>query len=323
MDDVLVHPTLYCDATSLNLFRKSIVVWMLFGCCFSSCTLIKFRYDYKVTIMSDISKGTEVDVCVASGAGERTSEETLVSIITDSTKNGSTEPIKKAVVTAAFLIEKSKCDSIGKLERIDGWDYIMFTNDSSKVVAPGWDIRQIDPPFSKGVYCAKYVKWMTHLYLPEYDIIMWIDGFAMPNPRKKDALDSIAIKLAGDPYSLPIILRKHPYLTTVESELNECIRLKKIDETMKTTVLSHFKDTGYDVSTKSLYWTEYIIKNNRSTIMREFSTEMFSLLMNLCYRDQVCFPYMLWKFGVELPADKHIVNDLSTWNGAKINHEYI
>ena len=304
--------------------------------------------------MSDISKGTEVDADVeretqtelrtniSSGAGEGAGAgaeagepvsshlpgkdvvtECETESATDSTPIGLTEPLRKAVVTAAFLIEKTKCDSIGKLERIDGWDYIMFTNDASKVVAPGWDIRQIDPPFSKGVYCAKHIKWMTHLYVPEYDIIMWIDGFAMPNPRKKDALDSIAIKLAGEPYSLPIILRKHPYLTTVESELNECIRLKKIDGIMKTTVLSHFKDTGYDVSTKSLYWTEYIIKNNRSPIMREFSTEMFNLLMDVCYRDQVCFPYMLWKFGIELPAEKHIVNDLSTWNGAKINHNYV
>jgi hypothetical protein len=232
--------------------------------------------------------------------------------------------IKRAVVTAAFLLDKTKCDSIGKLERIDGWDYFLYTNDASKVNAPGWTIREITPPFSKGVYCAKHIKWMTHLYLPDYDIIMWIDGFAMPNTRKKDTLNETAQRLleAPETYSLPIILRKHPYLSTVESELNECIRLKKIDSKMKDTVVEYLKEQEYPISMKGLFWTEYIIKNNKCPKMIAFSETLFKFITEVCYRDQICFPFVLWKSSLTL-SDKNIINDLSVWNGAKINHNYV
>ena len=93
------------------------------------------------------------------------------------------------VVSALFMTDKPKMDESGPLDPVDDWDYILFTNDRSTLVDskvdPRWEIREVECIFEYGVYMTKHIKWMTHEYLPEYDVVIWVDCFYSPNLKKR------------------------------------------------------------------------------------------------------------------------------------------
>ena len=95
---------------------------------------------------------------------------------------------KVAVVTGYFLIDFEELDLLpNNFTKIDNFDYYLFTNVKSKLthLSEFWNIIEVDTTnVTHGVYITKRVKWLTHEYLPDYDIIIWVDSFIIPNHLK-------------------------------------------------------------------------------------------------------------------------------------------
>jgi hypothetical protein len=106
---------------------------------------------------------------------------------------------KIAVVTAMFLIEFPELDTLSSnFEKCDNYDYYVFTNDKTVIekITNEWNIIEIDcSNQTKGVYLTKRVKWLTHEYLPDYDIIIWVDSFIVPNSLKIDEIHEMIDKV--------------------------------------------------------------------------------------------------------------------------------
>jgi hypothetical protein len=118
---------------------------------------------------------------------------------------------KIAVVTSLFLIDFISLDHCGPFERIPEWDYFLFTNDKTKIENTfNWNVVELtDMSFANGVYASKYVKWKTHELLPDYDIILYLDCFLVPNHKRYNELTDIMKKVIEKDSTHPIYFRNH------------------------------------------------------------------------------------------------------------------
>ena len=228
---------------------------------------------------------------------------------------------KIAVVSAIFLIDKDEMDISGDFKKISNWDYILFTNDKTKIkVSQNWDIREIISPFKNGVLATKHVKWLTHKYLPYYDIIIWVDSFISPNNKKEFFFEHIIRNVSMS--TPPIIMRTQKF-NTVRDDINWCLKNNRINTEISENIIKKLDSMGFSVDeTVQTYWSSAIIKCNTNITLQKMAEELFYLLESVGYRDQHWLPYLLKKHNLscEILEDK----DLFEITGAviKANHNY-
>ena len=206
--------------------------------------------------------------------------------------------MKKAFITAHFFIGK-ETDSMVPIPKIEGWDYIFFAYDDYKGPIPTpWSLYTLGKLYPSNVVMAKYVKWMTHKLLPEYDIIVWIDAFLSPNSYNISKLNYIVVKFLDVSHSFPLALSMHPK-NRVDSyaEADACVSSKKINITMSNHVKDYLRKNGLERNSK-VYWSCMIIKNNKNDTVIRLSEELFTLLHSICYRDQVWITLLFKKYKV-------------------------
>jgi hypothetical protein len=234
--------------------------------------------------------------------------------------------LKIAVVSAIFLIDFNIMDDCGSFDKIDGFDYFLFTNDKEKCSQmydlSEWNIIELDTTFNCGVHATKHVKWLTHVYLPEYDNIIWVDSFISPNHERVDKIMEI-IDLVNQVDSCPIYTRTQ-YLNNVGVDIEWCVNNNRINVDMKQTIVDYLDKHNYDVETPDqTYWTSVVIKNNKNQRLIDLSLELFRLIIEVGYRDQHWLPFLLQKY--QLTASIIDNNSLFCITGQSNtqNHDYV
>ena len=233
---------------------------------------------------------------------------------------------KIAVVTAIFLIETDEMDECGGIpDKIEGWDYILFTNDKSKLKnVENWDIREIDcSKYTHGVYASKHVKWFTHEYLPDYDNIIWVDSFITPNKKMIEELN-LMINIVNLKPLMPIILRTQKFIC-IKDDIDWCLINNRITENMATNIMDYINNSGIIKVDEPVQtcWSSAIIKNNKHIGLEKMAIELFELVTTVGYRDQHWLPYLLKKHNLIAGINK--TKDLFVITGKQIktNHHYI
>lgn len=224
---------------------------------------------------------------------------------------------KVAVVSAIFLVEKSVMDESGPLDPVEGWDYILFTNDPSSLqnskVDPRWDIRQVKSIFEYGVHMTKHVKWMTHEYLPEYDVVVWVDCFYSPCKARRHEWESM-IKAVTSDYNRPLQMRTQRFQSVAE-DMEWCVKNNRISREIVQQTTEYLQSRGMDVQQKSrTYWSSVMIKNNKSILLQTLSIELMRLTTTVCCRDQHWLPYLFQKHKITCEL---FSKDLVTCNGVQ------
>lgn len=205
------------------------------------------------------------------------------------------------VVSALFMTDKPKMDESGPLDPVDDWDYILFTNDRSTLVDskvdPRWEIREVECIFEYGVYMTKHIKWMTHEYLPEYDVVIWVDCFYSPNLKKRGEWEALIDIITTD-YNRPLMMRTQKF-QSVEEDMQWCFDHHRVTKELVQTTSEYLATRGWDVREKSrTYWTSVMIKNNKSSLLQCLSMELMQLVTTRCCRDQHWLPYLFQKYKI-------------------------
>jgi hypothetical protein len=210
---------------------------------------------------------------------------------------------KIAVVTSLFLIDLQSLDECGPLQKIPQWDYFLFTNDKTKIENANtihWNVVELtDMSFPNGVYASKYVKWKTHELLPDYDVILYLDNFMVPNHDRYKELTDIMSDVVKNESSAPIYFRNQ-FHKNVASDIQWCIGNNRITNNMANNIKQYLLEHGFDCHVSSdTFWTSAIIKNNKSPILKQMGDELYDLVLTVGYRDQHWVPYLLKKYGLE------------------------
>ena len=79
-------------------------------------------------------------------------------------------------------------------DKIEGWDYILFTNFEPSLFNTSWDIIKVDKQFDCNVICARNIKWNGHPSLDNYKKMVWMDAYVKFKKNDKE-LDQIYLML--------------------------------------------------------------------------------------------------------------------------------
>ena len=229
------------------------------------------------------------------------------------TKSIDISKIKVAVVTALFLMDFDKMDQIyNNFTKVDNWHYYLFTNNKKKCgnTYP-YTVKEIDvSKFKYGVHATKNIKWLTHQYLPGYDIVIWVDSFICLNNFKIDDI-KLLIKKVYEDSNTPIIMRKQAF-KSVEEDIKWCLGRKRINQETALNIRKYLSDKKFPTNTISkTYWSSAIIKNNKNKKLQEFSNDLYKIVSTVGYRDQHWLPFLFKKYNLNceyMPSNLFLSN---------------
>jgi len=209
--------------------------------------------------------------------------------------------LKIAVVTAMFLLDTDKMDACGLFTKIPGVDYILFTNNKHLAalnpVRHLWDIQELQLPYTQGVYCTKEVKWLTHLYLPDYDYIIWVDAQFTPDHKEAKVLFRYIEQMCAE--GVPIAMRTQKF-QTVYDDIAWCLKNNRITDDLGKTIIDALKVRGFSVTDPvQTFWTSAIIKNNKHPELQRMAYELIDFVCSVGYRDQHWLPYLVQKYSIK------------------------
>lgn len=239
---------------------------------------------------------------------------------------------KVAVVSAIFFIHKDATDVPGTIQKIPNWDYILFTNDKQKLISnkynlTEWDIREVQPYRNDRTYATKHIKWMTHLYLPEYETVIWVDNIFTPNPEKVEEMNNIILHTNHPNTNSPIFMRPPPQqqqgIQNVQEDIDRCYNQNRMNLKMKTRTEAFLKNKGFDTQKDHpIFWTSVLIKSNTNKKLQQMSEELFGLINHISFHDQHWLPFLLQKHRIHanLITDPKIFTQTGTQN--QNSHEY-
>ena len=189
----------------------------------------------------------------------------------------------------ALIGKESDVDSLADFEKIPGWDYICFTNlDFPK--HRGWKFIKVEAGMNP-VLVAKHYKWMSHLYLGDYDVVVWMDAYMSPNPVFSELFKHWVVSMREQ--GAVIAHRPHDTRKCIWEECSAVIEHRRAKPEDVSKVIRNLeairmpKDYG-------LYDTNIVIRFHKLTILQHISEEIFSVLQD-CTRDQLAVTMIYYK----------------------------
>lgn len=180
--------------------------------------------------------------------------------------------MKKILFTAIF----NYYDELAPINQ-PGWDCICFT-DNPDMTAQGWRIVRMEP-YDK---IFRHIKTCPHLFLPNHDLSVWIDGNLTP----KISLDQIA-KGKTD-----YTLMQHPERKCLYREAERCIQLGKDDAATINAQMERYRRDKYPAK-NGLVATGVIIRPGSA--YERFGEAWWDEIRDGSVRDQLSFNYVAWR----------------------------
>lgn len=205
--------------------------------------------------------------------------------------------MKKAFYGALFCDPTKPSDTLVEGERIEGWDYILFTNLDIK--SKYWQIRKIVSPHGPNVVSAKAIKWHSNVYLPEYDVVYWMDACCTFLPENRESLEALVENLKTA--SLPLYINKHPARKCVYDEVDATLKFNKIAPPMAKNVRNWLDEISMPRN-YGLFETKNMLKLHRHPLVQQISRAVFKKIKDLTYRDQLVLTPILFQLSIPSSA---------------------
>lgn len=228
--------------------------------------------------------------------------------------------MRKVVYTCLFSNGKRKPDEpyLNADKKLSGYDYIIFTNIPDRLNNSGWTCVYKDLVNEHPIYTAKHYKWLSHKYLLDYDIAIYVDAYMSPSQNKN--WDNYCDKLKLDNAHDGMITMKHSSRKCI---YDECAAIQKHKKDTKEHMENTIKFLENENMPKNYGLPELGVfmrhlKNDKLNILCE---ELFSLMLKFTYRDQALMSYVFWKHGETINCE--FSKDYCYVSGKIGNHNYV
>lgn len=207
--------------------------------------------------------------------------------------------MKKVVYSCLFWNGKRKLDEpfIQPEDKLEGYDYMMFTNVPDKLTNTGW--MPINKPLINDhpIYTAKYYKWNAHQYLTDYNIGIYVDAYLSPNNNIQwnDYISQLKINGLYD----GIILMKHPFRQCIYVECDAIHQCRK-DTKVNMDKVINFLQSENMPKDYGLCQAGLFIRNFKNNDVNQMCEELFMLMLKNTYRDQALISYVFWKHNEKI-----------------------
>jgi hypothetical protein len=202
--------------------------------------------------------------------------------------------LTKCFYTAIFGIGDQPVDTLAPIQnKIAGWDYICFTN-LNLPAQKGWQIVKIQIDEINPVLQAKRVKWLSHEYLLDYDVVVWMDGYIAPNPMFSEVLKQWVLEMQEK--NIHILHRPHEVRNCVYEECEAVVVNKRDTRENVSKVLTQLKELRFPKNW-GLFDTNILFKFHKDKSVQEISEAVFKQMQSTSYRDQLAVPLVYYTNG--------------------------
>jgi len=155
-----------------------------------------------------------------------------------------------------------------------------------------WSVREAIDIFRDPKRNCQIHKVLSHLFIPEYDFSIWIDGSVK--------LKAPIIKLLKDNIMLgpDISLLWHSERDCIYKEAEDCLRFGLDDSNKIYDQLRLYQQAGYPEH-YGLSETPVIIRKTTDDV-KTFNSLWWSILTRYSKRDQLSFDFVRWHTGIEV-----------------------
>lgn len=170
--------------------------------------------------------------------------------------------------------------------------YLLYTDGVVTEAPPPWQPRIIPSIFRDAVRDSKRLKLMPHLFLPDYDVSVWVDATC-------DILDLTADRanaLLGDGY---IALLRHPFTSCLYEEAKTVMQLGLDADARIARQILAYRAEGVPQGI-GLYAAGFMIRRHNDAACRRFDRLWWEQVILHSRRDQLSAPYVNWLLGANV-----------------------
>jgi hypothetical protein len=193
--------------------------------------------------------------------------------------------LTKCFYTAVFTDGLHTPDTLGKGEKIPGWDYICLTN-CPTLESSVWQITHVDGQEKTAVLNAKHIKWNSaHINaLHDYDVVVWVDAYLLPSARAADRLKQTIVDMWNQ--ELMILHRPHKERNCVWKECDAVLASKR-DTPEHVAAVKRILDAIDMPRTWGLFDSNLLVKFQKYDALQRVSQHILSQLRTVSPRDQL------------------------------------
>lgn len=191
--------------------------------------------------------------------------------------------MKLVIYTALFTDDIEYVHGTLPEYEIDSVEFICFTN-TPHLKSNTWDIRLIECELPARKQARKY-KMLPHKYLPNYDAWMWMDNSCL---FKYDPTDLFELYMKD----FDICVHEHCDRVNIEQEAQIIIDRNLDNDDIIINQIKKYHDVKYE--DQGLYETGILMRRNNIHVIN-FNEMWWDEINNNSIRDQISFPYVLWK----------------------------
>jgi len=193
--------------------------------------------------------------------------------------------MKKIIYTVLFGNNKLKLNEPEYINK--DWSLICFTDRNINSV--NWNIVKVE--HNDLLKKSREIKIRCDKFL-DFDVCLYIDSQFI---IKCDIDNFIGKNLKND-----FLLMKHNNRKCLYSEAKHCIRVKKGNKNVILKQIEQYQNEGFPKDF-GLYACGIMLRKNTPEIIN-FMKLWYDEIYKYTYRDQISFPYILWKYPIKLDA---------------------
>jgi len=198
-------------------------------------------------------------------------------------------PPKVAVYTAIFGGYDSPPIVAAPDERIR---YILFTEQPDLKAPPPWEIRSVPRIFVDPQLDARRIKILPHLFLPDFDVSVWIDANSRLLRLTND--DVRRISECAD-----FVLRRHEFRACVYREADAVLWHRLDSPSRVKRQLENYRSEGFP-ERFGLHQTAFLVRRHLQENCVRFARSWWDQVFNYSKRDQLSFDYVRWTLDLSV-----------------------
>lgn len=241
----------------------------------------------RINVQSELSRQNE-EIQILTQRIHTVSQQTTQSTPIQSQNRLWYQSQNKCFYTALFGTRAQVTDTLSMMRPIPGWDAICFTNQT--IVDPnGWTIVRVEPTSKSMALEAKRYKWLSHTYLEDYDLVVWIDAYLSPQSFAGDKLYQwiMMMKERG----LSILHRKHGVRDCVWEECTAVIEHRREIPERVQAVQALYKQYSMPKHI-GLFDTNILIKFHKDPQLKEVAEQIVHYCEQVTTRDQLLVTFV-------------------------------
>lgn len=168
----------------------------------------------------------------------------------------------------------------------DNLHYVCFTNNPN-IKSKVWNVEFIENANMDNVHLARHIKINPHLFFPEYELSVWVDG----KYQIKDDLREYVLQYQKQSN---ILCFPHPQRSCICDELAECILWTNGNKRNMIMQVGSYLKRGYPVN-NGLFETGCMLRFHNEEHVKILMSGWENDVMKYSIRDQLSFPYVCWK----------------------------